>query len=279
MEAPLRLLLVEDMPAEAELVVREFARHGTACDWRRVDTEHELIQEITAFHPHVIVSDFSLPRFDGLAALRTAQVFAPDVPFIFLSGTIGEETAIESLRSGAMDYVLKSNIARLVPAVERVLREIQSRMERRRATQQLRDIIATSQDWIWELGADNKIVFTSPSAAQILGRPLEAVRNEDFIAFVAADDRDAVAASLSELCEKRTTVRFLARFLRENLGPGWLETRALAHLDAEGIVIGIRGSKPRRDRAAGAAGPHLSSETCSSDGQRRQWRNGSSARP
>jgi len=242
MEAPIRLLLVEDMPAEAELVVREFARHGTACDWRRVDTEPEFIQEIAAFRPHVIVSDFSLPRFDGLGALRTAQVFAPDVPFIFLSGTIGEETAIESLRSGAMDYVLKNNIARLVPAVERVLREIQSRMERRRTTQQLRDIIATSQDWIWELGADNKIVFTSPSAAQILGRPLEAVRNEDFIAFVAADDRAAVAASLNELCEKRTTVRFLARFLRENLSPGWLETRALAHLDAEGIVIGIRGS-------------------------------------
>jgi diguanylate cyclase (GGDEF)-like protein/PAS domain S-box-containing protein len=242
METPLRLLLVEDMPDEAELAVREFARYGIACDWRRVDREQELIQEIASLRPHVIVSDFSLPRFDGLSALRTAQVYAPDVPFIFLSGTIGEETAIESLRSGAMDYVLKNNIARLVPAVERVLREIQSRLERRRTTQQLRDIIATSQDWIWELGADNKLVFTSPSAAQILGRTPEAMRNEDFIAFVAADDRDAVAGSLNELCEKRTPVRFLARFLRENMTPGWLETRALARLDAEGIVVGIRGS-------------------------------------
>src|SRR5258708_18722890 len=216
METPLRLLLVEDMPAEAELVVREFARYGTACDWRRVDTEPELIREIATLRPHVIVSDFSLPRFDGLSALRIAQVYAPDVPFIFLSGTIGEETAIESLRSGAMDYLLKNNIARLVPAVERVLRAMQSRVERRRATQQLRDIIATSQDWIWELGADNKIVFTSPSASQILGRPLEAAGREDFIALVAADDRAAVAASLAELCERRTTVRFLPRFLRES---------------------------------------------------------------
>src|SRR6202040_3768798 len=144
--------------AEAELVVREFARYGIACDWRRVDTEHEFIEELTTHRPHVIVSDFSLPRFDGLSALRVAQTHAPEVPFIFLSGTIGEETAIESLRSGAMDYVLKNNIARLVPAVERVLREMRSRMERRRATQQLRDIIATSQDWIWELGADNTLV-------------------------------------------------------------------------------------------------------------------------
>src|SRR5256885_9576586 len=105
METPLRLLLVEDMPAEAEIAVREFARYGIACDWRRVDTEQGLIKEIAALRPHVIVSDFSLPRFDGLSALRTAQVHAPDVPFIYLSGTIGEETAIESLRCGAMDYI------------------------------------------------------------------------------------------------------------------------------------------------------------------------------
>jgi diguanylate cyclase (GGDEF)-like protein/PAS domain S-box-containing protein len=242
METPLRLLLIEDVPAEAELAVREFTRHGIECDWRRVDTERGLIQEIAGLRPHVIVSDFSLPRFDGLSALRVAQTHAPEVPFIFLSGTIGEETAIESLRSGAMDYVLKNNIARLVPAVQRVRREMQSRTERRRATQQLRDIIATSQDWIWELGAGNKLVFTSPSAEQILGRSLEAARHEDFIALVAPDDRAAVATSLNELREKRTTVRFLARFLRENLSPGWLETRALAHLDAKGTVIGIRGS-------------------------------------
>ena len=242
METPLRLLLVEDMPDEAELAVREFARYGIACEWRRVDREQDLIQEIASLRPHVIVSDFSLPRFDGLSALRVAQAHAPEVPFIFLSGTIGEETAIESLRSGAMDYVLKNNIARLVPAVERVRREMQSRMERRRTTQQLRDIIATSQDWIWEIGADHKIVFTSPSASQILGRSLEAVRNEDFIALVAADDRAAVAASLNELCERRTKVRFLARFLRDSASPGWLETVALARLDAKGTVVGIRGS-------------------------------------
>src|SRR5258708_10802269 len=81
METPLRLLLVEDMPAEAELVVREFARYGTACDWRRVDTEPEFIHEIATLRPHVIVSDFSLPRFDGLSALRAAQTHAPEVPF------------------------------------------------------------------------------------------------------------------------------------------------------------------------------------------------------
>jgi diguanylate cyclase (GGDEF)-like protein/PAS domain S-box-containing protein len=242
METPLRVLLVEDMPDEAELAVREFARYGIAAEWRRADTEHGLIREITDLQPHVIVSDFSLPGFDGLSALRVAQLYAPDVPFLFLSGTIGEETAIESLRSGAMDYVLKNNIARLVPAVERVLREMQSRIERRRATQQLRDIVATSQDWIWELGADHKIVFTSPSAAKILGRSVETVRHEDFIALVAPDDRAAVAANLNELCEKRATVRFLARFMRDNMTPGWLETCALARLDDGGTVIGIRGS-------------------------------------
>ena len=84
---PLRLLLVEDMPAEAELVVREFARYGIACDWRRVDTEQDLIREIAALRPHVIVSDFSLPRFDGLSALLSAPETRPGIVGIVIGST------------------------------------------------------------------------------------------------------------------------------------------------------------------------------------------------
>ncbi len=91
----------------------------------------------SGFRPHLILSDFTLPDFDGLAALEIACEEAPDIPFIFLSGTIGEERAIEALRRGAVDYVLKTNPARLVPAVRRALREVEERSRRRAAERQI----------------------------------------------------------------------------------------------------------------------------------------------
>src|SRR5262249_14177823 len=95
-------------------------------------TEAALRTALRDFAPSLILSDFSLPQFDGLTALRIAHEVAPEVPFIFVSGTIGEERAIEALLCGAMDYVLKTNLARLAPAVKRALAEAASRTERRR---------------------------------------------------------------------------------------------------------------------------------------------------
>jgi len=133
----LRLLIVEDVVAEAELAVRHLASGGIACVPRTVADEPQFRAALKQFRPHVILSDFTLPAFDGLAALDIAREEAPDVPFIFLSGTIGEERAIEALRRGAVDYVLKTNPARLVPAVRRALREVQERARRRAAEREI----------------------------------------------------------------------------------------------------------------------------------------------
>ena len=104
---------------------------------RTVVDERQFRAALELFRPHVILSDFTLPAFDGLAALDIARREAPDVPFIFLSGTIGEERAIEALQRGAVDYVLKTNPARLVPAVRRALREVQERARRRAAEREI----------------------------------------------------------------------------------------------------------------------------------------------
>jgi diguanylate cyclase (GGDEF)-like protein len=129
----LRLLVVEDVAAEAQLAVRHLASGGIFCVPRTVADEPQFRAELRQFRPHLILSDFTLPAFDGLAALDIAREEAPDVPFIFLSGTIGEERAIEALRRGAVDYVLKTNPARLAPAVRRALREVKERARRRAA--------------------------------------------------------------------------------------------------------------------------------------------------
>jgi diguanylate cyclase (GGDEF)-like protein len=126
-----RILLVEDNEADAQLASLRLRRAGLACVFRRVETEAALRAAFAEFAPTLVLSDFRLPQFDGLSALRIAQEVAPDVPFIFVSGTIGEEVAIDALRRGAVDYVLKSNSARLVPAVRRALLDAQVRSERR----------------------------------------------------------------------------------------------------------------------------------------------------
>ena len=124
---PIRMLLVEDNPADAELELRELKRAGLRLEHRVVDTEQAFRGELTAAVPEVILSDFSMPQFDGMQALALARELAPDVPFIFVSGTIGEEYAIRALKNGATDYVLKTNLLRLPAAVERALETARER--------------------------------------------------------------------------------------------------------------------------------------------------------
>src|SRR5690606_1015421 len=134
---PVRILYVEDLKEDVERAVYQMQRAGLACEWRRVETEQALIEGLHDFNPELILSDFSLPQFDGMSALRVARENAPRVPFVFLSGTIGEERAIQALRAGAVDYVLKENLARLGPAIQRALDEAEARRERDRQQAQI----------------------------------------------------------------------------------------------------------------------------------------------
>ena len=122
MRTELRILMVEDVPAEAEISAYHLKAAGIACTIRRVERESDFREALRRWRPNVVLSDFTLPEFDGMEALGIASTLAPDVPFLFLSGTIGEERAIKALRCGAVDYILKTNMARLGPAVHRARR-------------------------------------------------------------------------------------------------------------------------------------------------------------
>jgi diguanylate cyclase (GGDEF)-like protein len=125
-----RMLFVEDVETDAELMVRRLRQDGIQCIYTRVETEPAFAAALRERQYDIILSDFSLPQFDGMSALALARGELPDIPFIFVSGTIGEERAIEALRCGAVDYVLKSNLKRLAPAVTRALREAEQKAER-----------------------------------------------------------------------------------------------------------------------------------------------------
>lgn len=134
----LRILLVEDNPSHAEIVERVMRDGGLKFSITRVETKEAFQSQLDATPPDLILSDYALPSFDGSTALTIAKKKTPDTPFIFVTGTMGEEVAIETLKSGATDYVLKTRLVRLVPSVWRALRESAERRERRRAEEQLR---------------------------------------------------------------------------------------------------------------------------------------------
>ena len=134
----IRILLVEDSDTDAEITLRELKRGGLAFEARRVENETDLVRACEDFMPQVVLSDFAMPHFDGLSALKVVRRIRPELPFIFVSGTIGEETAIESLHSGANDYVLKTNLSRLPVAVRRALRDAEERVARLETEEALR---------------------------------------------------------------------------------------------------------------------------------------------
>lgn len=133
----IRVLLTEDVASDAELEVRELKRSGLSVEHRVVDTEDAFRRALQEFAPDVILSDFSMPQFDGMSALAIARKASPDTPFIFVSGTLGEEYAIRALKSGATDYVLKTNLIRLPAAVERALQDAREQALKRKLEREL----------------------------------------------------------------------------------------------------------------------------------------------
>jgi PAS domain S-box-containing protein len=138
MKSPLRILYLEDDPEDAALVQETLATDGVSCQITRVETEADFVASLKKGGFDLILADYTLPSFDGLSALKIARQNWPHLPLIFVSGTLGEEVAIEALKIGATDYVLKTKLSRIVPSVQRALREAEERIDLSRAEEALR---------------------------------------------------------------------------------------------------------------------------------------------
>jgi signal transduction histidine kinase/FixJ family two-component response regulator len=207
MDPSLRVLHLEDDHTDADIVRGLLESGGVTCQVTRVETRDDFIAalEKTAFD--LILADFSLPSFDGLSALRIALERCPDVPFIFVSGALGEELAIDALKIGATDYVLKERLSRIVTSVRRALREASDRAERKQAEQQLRrseaflaegQRISHTGSWGWVLSS-GKVIWSEEQYRMLGFEPGSAEPSVDlFVTALHADDRARVRHILEE---------------------------------------------------------------------------------
>ncbi len=178
----LKFLLLEDSLLDAELIHVMLTESGIECELVHIKTATEFQREIEQGGFDLILSDYSLPGFDGFAALKMAQQKCPDIPFIFVTATMGEEVAIETMKSGATDYVLKQRLERLVPSVRRALREAEERRARQQAQaelhrreQEFRALVENSPDIIARVDRDFRHMYVNPAIERAIGIPAEKI--------------------------------------------------------------------------------------------------------
>ncbi|HEY9851412.1 MAG TPA: response regulator [Leptolyngbyaceae cyanobacterium] len=195
MSFPLRILLIEDSEEDAELLVNELERGGYSAIYERVDTFAAMNAALEQQQWDVAIADYSLPQFNAMAALNLLKEKKLDLPFIIVSGTIGEEIAVAAMKAGAHDYIRKGKLARLIPAIERELREARRSRTRRKTEQALREnqerfrsLIENALDIIKVVGTDGKIRYESPSIERVLGYKPEELIGQSIWNYVHPED-------------------------------------------------------------------------------------------
>lgn len=224
MSEPIKLLLIEDNDQDTDLLLRDIRRSGLALMAQRVDTRDGLEGALDQFRPDLIISDYSLPGFGGMAALEIVQRRAPETPFIFVSGTIGEERAIEALQRGATDYVLKDNRARLVPAIERALKESKAQQAHRNAErerdaseQRFRNAFDRAPSGMALIALDASFVQVNEALCQLLGYAADELLATSHLALTYPADRERERSCLYELLTHQVpATQFEKRYLHRD---------------------------------------------------------------
>src|ERR1041385_4100519 len=251
MAEPLRILLAEDSETDAELVQRELKRGGLDFQSRRVQTETDFRRELDEFQPHLVISDFSMPQFSGPKALAIARESQADIPFIFISGTIGENVAVDMMKAGADDYVMKNNLARLLPAAQRELREAEVRRARRLAEAALREsevkyreLIEQASDGIFVTDKEGKFILANSRYCEMLGYSRDELLGLHSEATYPEEEREKRAQHRAEVRERKTSL--YERMIRRRDGscfPAEVSIKLLGNDNVQGIIRDITARK------------------------------------
>jgi two-component system, cell cycle sensor histidine kinase and response regulator CckA len=264
MATPLKVLIVEDSPDDAALLVRELEGAGYDVEAERVDTPEALADALEEGGWDVLFADYTIPGFGGKLALEMVRSKGHDFPFIFVSGTMGEDVAVETLKAGANDYVLKGNLKRLVPAVERELRDASVRRERRRVEAERRaaeEALRASEErhgLLFEHIADvilafddgGRIRFAGASVREVLGFEPSELTGRPSVGLVHPDDVSLAQEAFDRVTRRDDSLEMLEVRMRHRDGTWrtmeYVMRNLLHHPDIEGVVVTCRDVSERK---------------------------------
>ncbi len=248
MKTKLRVLMVEDNEDDAILIARLLQRGGFDLEWQRVDNRADLIHALDQGGWDLLITDYSLPGFSGKEVLEIYKQRNLDIPFIMVSGTIGEDIAVEAMKLGAHDYIMKDNLKRLVPAVKREIKEAVERQKRRQAEEALRVsqqkyrlLVDSLTDVLFQTDQEGRLTFLNPAWKDVTGYEPVTCYQKPLVGFIAAADRRRIAAQLEKLLDGRLKdYRGMMRLVTQDKNYRWVEIRA-TFLGREHEVGGISG--------------------------------------
>jgi len=250
-----RILIVDDSVDDVELEVRALRLGGCDLTYQRVDTPEAMQAALEGGHWDLVIADYSMPRFNGLAALKMVRDRGLDLPFVLVSGTVGEELAVEAMKGGASDYVLKSNLARLPLAVERELRDSEVRVERNRAEARYRSLVDRVPVGLCRISPGGGILEANPAMVEMLGfKDADSLKRAN-IAQLWLDDEEH--ARLLAIIEREGVVQNFEMGIRRADGSVIrCEQSARAVYDAagkvehyEGVLVDITSRKRAEEQA------------------------------
>jgi len=250
MEKPLRILFAEDNKSDVEIAKRLITKAGISFVDRVVESKEDFIEALSELAPDIILCDYSMPRFDGMRALLLRQELAPLIPFILVTGSINEEVAVECMKAGADDYVIKQNIIRLVPAIKAALLKqetirlrIEAEAALRISEERFKQIAELAGEFIWEVDSNGLYTYVNKISEGILGYSAEEIVGKkhfyDFFVVDLAEEMKTMA--LQSFKEKKGFKNFENPNVHKDGHIVILSTTGMPVLDIEGNLLGYRG--------------------------------------
>ncbi len=255
---PLRILLLEDVTPDADLMELELARAGLCFTLRRVEKRDEFLRNLNEFRPDIVLADYSLPQFTALEALRLMHASGADVPFILVTGSQSEEVAVQCMKEGVDDYILKSSLRRLPSALRNAIEKKEAEQSKQLAIEALkqreehfRSLIENALDIILVLNLDGSIRYSSPSV-KIIGYRPEELASKSLFEIVSPDDSQELAGIFADVLRHSTQTRSAEFLVRHKDGSSRvLDAVCKAiypHSDQFGIVLNARDVTERKEQ-------------------------------
>jgi PAS domain S-box-containing protein len=243
----IRILHLEDDLADSELVLHEFDSAGYDIDYTRVENKKEFTRQLEHKQFDIILADNNLPTYDGISALKLCSADYPGIPFVFVSGTMGEEIAVKMLKFGAADYLLKQNLKRLIPAVEHALEEARQKQEKIKTENELkaseekyRSIFENIQDVFYQLDSNGNITEISPSVQRLSGFKREELLGKPSAMFYYSADDSKILMEI--LAQSHEVWDFEIRMRTNDERLKYISVNAHSMYDSAGIFAGTEGT-------------------------------------